>query len=83
MITILSQNKALINISDFETIYVDKDEAQHNIIVLNGNYIIGQYDTIEDCIAVIDWIATIIGDNTNNNLTIKMPNEVSKYEKTT
>ena len=80
MITILSQNKALINISNFNTITVEEDDNENNVVVVNGSYIIGQYNTVEDCIAIIDWIATSLGKCDGVNLTIKMPNEVYKNE---
>ena len=74
------KNKALINISNFDTITAEKDDNENNVVVVNGSYIIGQYNTVEDCVAVIDWIATSLGEFDGVNLTIKMPNEVYKNE---
>jgi hypothetical protein len=84
MITIVSQNKALINISNFNTIFVEEDDAGKPIIVIDvdgNNYILGTYNTIEDCIQLIDWIATGIAQyKTTDNITFAMPLKVSDNE---
>lgn len=82
MITIVSQNKALINISNFNTIFVEEDEAGKPIVVVDSNYILGTYDTIEDCIQIIDWIATSIAQyKSTDNITLAMPLKVNANEK--
>ena len=82
MITIVSQNKALINISNFDTIFVEEDKSGKPIVVVDSNYILGTYDTIEDCIQIIDWIATSIAQYKNtDNITLAMPLKVNANEK--
>ena len=84
MITVVSQNKALINISNFNTIFVEEDEANKPIVVVDvdgSNYILGTYRTIEDCVQIINWIATGIAQyQTTSNITLTMPLKVSDNE---
>lgn len=59
MIIVVTQNKAIVNISNFRTIYVDveTEDNQERYLVTDGTYVFGVYKTRDDALRVIDWLA--------------------------
>ena len=74
MITIFTQNCALINVSNFDNImYAQDSETQEHMIVLNDKYILGRYE-LEDIPNIIAWIDSSIAEHSaNENLCLSMP----------
>jgi hypothetical protein len=72
MIAILTQNKALVNIDNFETISVEDYEDNQKVIIVDSKYILGKY-SLSEALEIITWIATSIGTHKEGNLIINMP----------
>ena len=76
MVAILTQNKALVNISNFNSIYVDTIEVKDDVeqvVITDGRYIYGYYNTVNEAVEVIQWIAQSIGASTEPNTVIVIP----------
>lgn len=70
----MTQNKALVNISNFKAIYVDHIEEDDGVVITDGNYILGKYKSDKEAVNVIEWIAEAIGkSNPSESVTIVMP----------
>ncbi len=74
MITVFTQNCALINISDFNTImYAHDEEKDEHMVVLDDKYILGRYK-MEEIPDVISWIGSSISSKkTDENVCLVMP----------
>lgn len=74
MITIFTQNCALINISNFEhIIYTQDSQTQEYMITLDDKYILGKYE-LQDIPHIIAWIGSSIAQHkVDENLCISMP----------
>ena len=73
MIAILTQNKALVNINNFETISIEDYEDDIKTIVVDSKYILGQYK-LPQALEIIEWIANTIGTyQEESNLVFHMP----------
>ena len=74
MITIFTQNCALVNVTDFSHImYAQDNETQEHMIVLDDKYILGKY-SLEEIPNVIAWIGSSIAQHkADENLCLSMP----------
>ena len=76
MTLIVTQNGTIYNISDFKFITIEnvkQNEEDKFGIVIDQTYVIGYYDTEEQAIKTITWIANKIGANFNSNISIVIP----------
>lgn len=73
MLLIRTQNKALINATDFKSMSIEQDDNQNTVIVCDG-YILGYYEQ-DKALSVLNWIAETIASNTEKNVSIMMPQE--------
>lgn len=90
MTLIVTQNGTIYNISDFKFITVENNQDENSplkyCIVINRTYIIGYYNTEEQAIKAVTWIANKIGESFNPNIVIVAPtidaiNELIESEK--
>ncbi len=72
MLLIRTQNKAILNITNFKTISVDIDENDQAVILCDNYYVLGYYDKSE-AMEVLNWIAEDISEDA----TLEMP--MSKF----
>lgn len=73
MLIIYTQNKAFVNISNFNRIFATQDE-NGEIIITDGEVVLGKYQSERECIIVLDWLAQIFGNSDpNKNTVITMP----------
>lgn len=74
MIVIVTQNKALVNMSNFSAIYASYDEENEKYMVTDGQYVYGEYEHDEDTVEVLKWMAQCISHaDPTQNLVITMP----------
>ena len=74
MIVFITQTKGIVSFNDTSHIGAMLDENNKISIVLNDTYILGRYETEEEAVEVIDWIAKTIGSHkSDENLSISMP----------
>ena len=79
MLIVITQNKALVNISNFESISVQQDDDDNTCLVCDG-YVLGYYPQDESVYAV-QWIAqNIANSNKDENVCIVMPQEIDLKE---
>lgn len=80
MISIKTQNNALVNIDNYKSIHIHVEQQQvdendiRNIveIVLDNTYILGYYNSVDDALIVLDYISDSIADAKTNTV-IVMP----------
>lgn len=82
MIAILTQNKALVNIDNFETISVEDYDNDVKAIVIDNKYILGTY-SLSQAMEIMTWIANSIGMHQEGNLIISMPQQEMNNAETT
>lgn len=75
MISILTQNSgAIINANNITAISIVATEDGKFDVVADQNYILGVYDSVEDAMSVLRWIASELGEHTDSlNLCFTMP----------
>ena len=71
MITILTQNKALVNFNNCRTICIGVEDNKPMIVA--DEIILGYYNTIEYAYQILAWIANEISKCKDPNATIVMP----------
>lgn len=83
MIIIHTQNRNLVNASNFDNIsYAYDSETQEYMIVLDDKYILGKYN-LEEIPNIITWIGSSIAQHkTDENLCISMPMSNNVTEQT-
>ena len=78
MIVVLTQNKAIINITNFSTISIEHDDERPSdevMVVCDNHYILGYYK-ITDVKEVLNWIIDTMTTATSDKTTvIIMPTE--------
>lgn len=83
MITIVTQNSAIINMDNITAIYADVTEDNRVALVADEKYLLGHFNSDEDILNVIYWIVESIGahkDGTNLNLVIPQADSVSQLK---
>jgi len=78
MLIVITQNKALVNISNFESISVQQDEDDNTALVCDG-FVLGYYSQ-DEAVYALQWIAQTIADSKEVNTCIVMPQEISLEE---
>lgn len=75
MISILTQNNgAIINADNITAISIVATEDGKFDVVADQNYILGIYDSVEDAMSVLRWVASELGEHTDSlNLCFTMP----------
>lgn len=75
MISILTQNSgAIINADNITAISIVATEDGKFDVVADQNYILGVYDSVEDAMSVLRWVASELGEHTDSlNLCFTMP----------
>jgi hypothetical protein len=74
MIIFVTQTKGIVAFNDNSSIGASLTEDGKISIVLNNTYILGIYDTENEAIGIMDWIASTIGSHkSDENLSISMP----------
>lgn len=75
MISILTQNSgAIINADNITAISIVATEDGKFDVVADQNYILGIYDSVEDAMSVLRWVASELGEHTDSlNLCFTMP----------
>ena len=74
MITIITQNLAIINMDNITSIYADTTDDGRIILAADQKYILGHFNTEEDVLKVILYIINTIGRyNKDTNLNIMIP----------
>lgn len=76
MIWVLTQNKAMVNLSAMQTITVQYDEDNNKYVVLADDFILGYFNTQDDAVAIILWISDTIGNTKKENQVLVIPNNV-------
>lgn len=78
MIIILTQNKGIVNLNHIKSIFVDKNKEANtnNYVVVADDIILGYYNTLEDAVKVVIWIADSIGNKDSENATLIMPQSI-------
>lgn len=75
MLIVVTQNKALVNISNFESISVQQDEDDNTVLVCD-EFVLGYYPQ-DEAVYVLQWIAQSIADSKELNTCIVMPQNVN------
>lgn len=74
MIIFVTQTKGIVAFNDNSYIGAIPMEDNKISIILNNTYILGAYDTENEAIQIMDWIASTIGSHkSDENLSISMP----------
>lgn len=74
MIVIVTQSRALVNMSSFSAIYASYDEENKKYIITDGQYVYGEYEYDQDTVEVLTWMAQCISQaDPTQNLVITMP----------
>ena len=73
MVSVLTQNSALVNASNYTAIFVDKDD-DNNIYIGLDQYVLGYYNSAQEAIDIMHWLAQELGNIPNgDSKTIVMP----------
>ena len=78
MLIVITQNKALVNISNFESISVQQDDDDNTCITCDG-YVLGYYSQ-DEAVYAVQWIAQNIANSKDENTCIIMPQEIDLEE---
>ena len=78
MLIVITQNKALVNISNFESISVQQDEDDNTALVCD-EFVLGYYPQ-DEAVYVLQWIAQTIANSKELNTCIVMPQDVNLEE---
>ena len=73
MIIFVTQTKGIVAFNENSAISGALTDDNKVSIILNDTYILGKYDTQEEAVAVIEWIADSIASHDSINMSIVMP----------
>lgn len=81
MLLAVTQSQAIVNLSSFKIISINKTEDGDVYILTDDNIILGKY-SLEEALKIIPWMASEIGDaDSNKNIAFTMPMSVSLLKK--